>query len=394
VRLLAATLALAALCASSPVAASEGPLRPYQMVRSLQLVQDRIAGGDHAALPMQRKLLEMIDQRLRAFEPGDMDDPRNFRAVLIYGMSGGNPVTLEILLSRLELDEDEAAIAKGVLAYLNGRLLEARNIFAALDIEAQQEEVAPFLALVKGSVIAGEDAQAAMLLLDRARLLAPGTLVEEAALRRKLALALDRTDAEAFLSVASAYVRRFLRSPYAAQFAEAFVGGIARFEDGLDMARVDDIVSWMSSEQAATVYLRLARIAAIEGRRDMLEFAASRAREHAGRMGHPTDARSALYAGIASVTGEEVADVLQKLQSIDAGELSQRDRALLDAASTVARGVVAPVPAPSRPAHRDAIAPPAAAETDDAAPDDADAFVTEARGTLDAIDDLLQEASQ
>ena len=37
--------------------------QPYQMVRSLQLVQDRIAGGDHAALPMQRKLLEMIDAR-------------------------------------------------------------------------------------------------------------------------------------------------------------------------------------------------------------------------------------------------------------------------------------------------------------------------------------------
>ena len=38
-------------------------LQPFQMVRSLELVQDRIAGGDHAALPMQRKLLEMIDAR-------------------------------------------------------------------------------------------------------------------------------------------------------------------------------------------------------------------------------------------------------------------------------------------------------------------------------------------
>ena len=43
------------------------------MVRSLQLVQDRIAGGDHAALPMQRKLLEMIDAALRAAEPDDFE---------------------------------------------------------------------------------------------------------------------------------------------------------------------------------------------------------------------------------------------------------------------------------------------------------------------------------
>ena len=54
-------------------------LEPYQMVRSLQLVQDRIAVGDHAALPMQRKLLEMIDERLRSASSHDFVDQRNFR---------------------------------------------------------------------------------------------------------------------------------------------------------------------------------------------------------------------------------------------------------------------------------------------------------------------------
>ncbi len=43
-------------------------LEPYQIVRSLELVQDRLAGGDHASQPMQRKLLEMIDQRFATKE--------------------------------------------------------------------------------------------------------------------------------------------------------------------------------------------------------------------------------------------------------------------------------------------------------------------------------------
>ena len=59
-------VALASLALAGPApAAGDSDLEPYQMVRSLQLVQDRIASGDDAALPMQRKLLEMIDQRLR-----------------------------------------------------------------------------------------------------------------------------------------------------------------------------------------------------------------------------------------------------------------------------------------------------------------------------------------
>jgi len=74
-----------------PAASAEDALQPYQLVRSLQLVQDRIAAGDHAALPMQAKLLEMADTRLRAADAEDFKDPKNFRALLVYGMSGGKP---------------------------------------------------------------------------------------------------------------------------------------------------------------------------------------------------------------------------------------------------------------------------------------------------------------
>ena len=65
----AAAMVGLALAASLPPAighaAGGDSLEPFQLVRSLQLVQDRLANGDHAALPMQRKLLEMIDAKLR-----------------------------------------------------------------------------------------------------------------------------------------------------------------------------------------------------------------------------------------------------------------------------------------------------------------------------------------
>ena len=61
-------------------ALASSTLQPFQMIRSLQLVQDRIANGDHAALPMQRKLLEMIDERLRNGTVDDLAEPRNLSA--------------------------------------------------------------------------------------------------------------------------------------------------------------------------------------------------------------------------------------------------------------------------------------------------------------------------
>jgi len=59
-------MGLLLLAAGYPSAGfAQDTLQPYQLVRSLQLVQDRIAAGDHAAMPMQAKLLEMTDARLR-----------------------------------------------------------------------------------------------------------------------------------------------------------------------------------------------------------------------------------------------------------------------------------------------------------------------------------------
>ncbi|TIV73516.1 MAG: chemotaxis protein MotC, partial [Mesorhizobium sp.] len=71
-------MALLLLAAGSPSAAfARDALQPYQLVRSLQLIQDRIAGGDHAALPMQAKLLEMIDARMRDANAEDFKEPKN-----------------------------------------------------------------------------------------------------------------------------------------------------------------------------------------------------------------------------------------------------------------------------------------------------------------------------
>ncbi|WP_292202074.1 chemotaxis protein MotC, partial [Mesorhizobium sp.] len=365
------------LAAGLPAAAfaQDDGLQPYQLVRSLQLVQDRIAGGDHAALPMQAKLLEMTDARLRAADAGDFKDPKNFRALLVYGMSGGNPVTVEAAASRAAADPQSLAIAKGVVAYLNGRPAAAIEILKPIDPMSVPADLGAFLALVKGSLLAADEPATALTLLDEARLLSPGTLVEEAALRRSVGLAATQGDAARFALASTQYVAGYLYSPYASQFADSFVSGVIALHMSISQHKLADITSMMDPEREKVIYLRIARRAAIDGLSDLSAFASARAEQGRNGKGNQDDPRAVLYSSLSTVTSATIDDVRARLGTIDRGKLSESDRALLDAAQAVAGEVVAPVRAAAMneteagPAKSDAAKP---AETEAASQADAE----------------------
>jgi len=344
---------------------ADGALQPYQMVRSLQLVQDRIAAGDHAAMPMQAKLLEMIDARFRAAGAGDFEDAKNLRALLVYGMSGGNPATVGSTAAGLALDATDKAVASGVVDYLGGRPANAIKAFEPVDPMTLPPDLGAFVALVKGSLLATDDPAQALRLLDEARLLSPGTLVEEAALRRSIGLAVDTGDAARFALASAQYAARFLHSPYASQFADSFVSGVVALNMSIDLDKVADITAMMDAEREKVIYLRIARRAAIDGLTDLSAFASAKVERHDGGADAERDPRALLYTSLSTMTSATVDDLATTLRKIDRSRLSQSDRSLLDAAQAVTRGMTAPpaVAAPPAPAMP---APPAVAGSDTA----------------------------
>jgi chemotaxis protein MotC len=427
---LPAAAMLLAAAAAPPLAVCATPLQPYQMVRSLQLVQDRIASGDHAALPMQNKLLEMIDGRLHDASKEDFADKRNFNAMLVYAMSGGNPVTIEAVLLRLDLEKSDATLAKGVLDYLRGRQGKARSSLSRVDPMTVAPELGAFLALVKASITTTDNAAAASKLFDQARLLGPGTLVEEAALRRSLSLSASLGDAERFLRSSSQYVRRYLRSPYASQFADAFIDGIIVLHASIDPKSIQEIVTGMDADQQKLIYLRLARRSAIDGLSELSAFASQNVARSGDEDKSRSDPRAELYSNLATMTTEAVGDVLARLKSIDRGRLSENDQRLLEAAEAIAAEMTstpdrqanettepASVGAEERDTANGQLPAPATSEatprgpatidqksensqTETAVveasepPDAAEIMVGEARKKLEAVDKLLGEAAE
>lgn len=403
-RWVAAVLTGLAFAAAAGLPARAEPtqrkLEPYQMVYSLQLVQDRIADGDQAALPMQRKLLELIDARLAESTPEDFSDDRNFRSLMIYAMSGGNPTTVQKVVSQLILGEQRARLSAGLLEYVRGETSRAVAALKDIDPREVEPDIGPSLALVKGTLYVNMDPEKSLAFFDFARLAGPGTLIEEAALRRSVSLTSETGDSDRFESVSEQYVRRFLRSPYASQFADYFVLGVARLHATLKLDRIAEIIDDMNDEQSTVVYLRIARQAAIDRLDELLIFAREGLERSALRKEGGQEARAVLYSGLAAVASEDVAGVRDQLETIDPSQLSEPDRALLEAARKIADEVVSPPSTAGLPKRRpeidDVVSPaPKRVGGDHGRPfKTTEDYVADKRNRLEAIDQLLQETTQ
>lgn len=425
--LLVPALSLLGLCLASAARTQDmNSIEPYKMLRSLQFVQDSVVLGDHSAAEMQRFMLETIDKRLREADPSIFEEPRNIDATLIYAMSGGNPATLEYLVARDVDGNFDNRVTDALRKYLSGKGTLIAKTLGDMVTEYRDTKIAPYLALVAGNVTIPRDPAAALKFYDWARLTAPGTIVEEAALRRSLAVAVEGNMVDKAGAYANRYARRFLHSPYASQFADLFVQLVVEHNDVYDLPSIESILAYMDADRQREVYLRIARQAAIKGHNELAREAADKAKLLSGT-GEGADALAKLYGGLAGIPTNEVGAAIAAIAAIPDEILSPSDRALRDAAAAIADEVVrkpelnsqaqAPEPkvepsnqastpeAPAVDEQQDPTAAGPTAETPPAAKAEAAAqptgakdqdpqfrtFVDSGRSKLDAIDDLLKQ---
>jgi chemotaxis protein MotC len=388
----------AALTGGSGVAFCQtASLTPAQMIRSLEFVQDAVVQGDHSAIEMQRHLIGLIDERLRGADSEIFSSAANVDAAMIYAMSGGNPQTLAILASRDSADRFDDRLVSILGRYLAGEGHLVGDELVALLPEYRGDRIEPYLTLVAANLTAGRDPDRALRLFDWVRLLSPGTILEEAALRRSIFVATRADLIDAGLIHAERYARRFLHSPYAGQFADLFVELVLKHPDAIEAEQIVGILGFMDIERQRSVYLRIARKAAISGDRELAMLAAARAEELASD--NPKAAALAeLYAGAAGVPSENVVEAAERLSGIDDTALSERDRALQRAARIIAEEVVRRPDTAAltsaveeEPTVDPSVIAAEAGEPVAQAPDPVEDYVNSQRAILDGIDALLEE---
>jgi chemotaxis protein MotC len=380
-----ATLA-ASIAAAMPVGAAETGKEPVELLRALQLTQDEIAHGSTSAHLSQRELLARIAEQLAQVDERVWKEPRQVRAAITFVLSGGDPAVLRKLAGRAPLEGIEEKLIRGAIAYGEGRNAIAAEALAGIDVRMLDASLAGHFALVQSELIAKSDAKKAVALLDDARLLSPGTLIEEAALRRQAAIVADQGDFERFEALAAHYLRRFPDSVYAATFRQQFASIVASQDFDKQPARLakfGSTLAGLSPLDQRDISLTIAKEGLLKGKLVIARFAAGNAARLA-ESGSAEAVRARLYEAAGVVVTDQIEKAVAILNAIDRASLTQEEAELADAAYAVTAEIMR-LPAPASGT------PPQASVTETAA---SFRVVERVRSALARSDRLIGEAGQ
>jgi chemotaxis protein MotC len=294
--------------------------QPHHAVRALGILQERIAHGDEGALALLRPLVEDIGDELKTFPPEVWKSPRNRLALIKFALSGGDPIQLRLVLARKLLTATEQPLAEGAIAYAEGQRSLALRLLDRVDLYELPPSLAGHVALVKAIVIANGDLKRVLRLADDARLLSPGTLVEETALRLAVEATNSLGDRKRFEAMVLRYFRRYPRSPYlptvirpvAAAIAD---GGYGEHPEGAKW--VHSIVHYLDPGRLVQFYSALAD-AGLRTTKLATAISAARMAQRYVRPGTPEQAWAFAYEGAALVVGPTPREGLARLDAAEA----------------------------------------------------------------------------
>jgi chemotaxis protein MotC len=313
---------------------SAGQVQLRNSIRTLESMQDATAVGDHVAADLQSKLVIQIEADLNNAKPGDLQDERNLKAIAVYLFSGGSPDVAERRLTSLRIDPEIKTLLDGALAYARGDKASANKFLREIDPADLPPNLGGRVALVKAILISNEDMATALKSLSAARILMPGTLVEEAALRRCISFAGKLPDIEHLEHCASQYIRRFPKSVYWQEFEDSFIMGLIEVDyavSGGTLLALNTILDDLSAADHRRLLLAISKASIGRGKFKLTMECAAKALE-IPQADRSEMARSDLYLGAVMIVQKEFEAGKAKLEAIDKSLLDQSDKALFDKA--------------------------------------------------------------
>jgi len=404
--------AAAGVIAERP-ALTEVVRQPFHVVRTLAALQERVAQGDETAFALQTAVVQEIAQELKTFPLEVWSEPRNRQALIKYALSGGDPEMLRTVATQKFFPEAEQPLARAALAYAEGHRSVALRLLEKVDVFALPPSLAGHVALVKAIVVANTDLARVIRLSDEARLLSPGTLVEETALRLAIEAAISQGNRAKFEAIALRYFRRFPRSPYLAAVIRPVAAAIAEngYSERPEGAKwVHSVVHYLDPNKLVQFYAALAEVGLRSTKLATTVNAARMVRKYA-RGGSPEYAWAQAYEGAALVASEDIGAGLKLLADAESAGVSAPVAELIAGARAIAGLIQAPPPPPLPPPlmPAEAAAPEAAAKAPSpkqpaSAPSDAKARAIvssdqhpaagKARARIAQIDRLLEDIDE
>jgi chemotaxis protein MotC len=331
-------LALAAFAVVAPAAAFADSAKVSDLVDDLRRIQLKIAQGDKAAYLAQLNQLKTIGTAIAAASPESWKDKREADSLVIYILSGGSLSDVTPLIKGDKLAESERSLARGALAYVTNHEADAVALLNETNLTALDARLAGEVAFARSVLETKRDARAAVELLDWSRLLAPGGLVEEAALRREIALLAEARDVSRVALLTRQYVTRFAASLYAADFLRDLAGAIARLglaDETANYKLLSNAVAALPPDSRREFLLSLARSGLVSARFAAAAAAATEALE-SSKADSPEAMRARLYLAASRLFSDAYDAAIADLRALSASKLDRADAGLLAAARRAA----------------------------------------------------------
>lgn len=357
------------------------PPEPVRLVREMQSMQDRMAVSGMGTAAELRQVNNDLSKKLLELDVAAWKEPRNVHAVLVYTMSGGNPAVLKKLVQEKLHADVPMELVEGIVAFAEGKQGAATDKLEPINPRALPSAIAANVALVKGSLLQSTKPDVALDMFDYARLESPGTLVEEAALRRQILLLAAQGKHQRFATLAHQYMRRFPISAFARKFRRQLAAAVAGKAEGNDLGwlpRLGGLIAAFKPDVQREMFLEIARNAIANGKVELARYAAVNAAALASDVAEDRE-RSKVYEGSALILTDDFDSGVQTLLDVSKTEVPKADGDLLDAAFSVARAVRKW---------------PDGVPKDQPAPDALPAAAGRAKQRLEHVDQLLEENSK
>lgn len=306
------------------------------MVRDLNVLQNRMAMGDRDARAEAAKKFDLIDEAIPAFEPETWKQEKNTRAAAIFLLAGGAPAHLREAYDAEFLKPEYGDLMSAALEYAEAGG-EGSQKLMEVDARSYSAVLAGHIALVQGVAIAEKDKGKAVGLFDLARLSAPSSLIEEAALRREIELLDLDHGAEKLITVINRYVEKYRQSPYASAFWRrvfSVTQDALKRSDRTFIEKVAAALEQGPSAERISLYLSHAHDSILNGEFSSASEAISKS--ESAPLDEATKQRVACYRKIIAALSEAGGDSASRLSNINVDALSHRDAELV----RIARGVL------------------------------------------------------
>jgi len=267
---------------------------------------------------------------------------QEYDAAAVYVLSGGRPEILERIAAEDRLDPERQALFEGAVSFVRGDMKVAAAKLAPIDPAKFEPVLAARIHMLQAHLEEKAPYEVRRKSLETAANTTLGTLLEEAATRRMVALAGENGALKDFFYWSDRYQRRFPYSPYFPDFWADVMKTVFLTEKSsqpLGLKELHDLLLHVPEDRKLTFVRTLILRSIKEGYPRLCQFGLDEATETSGRSGEVVE-KLRLYKLVCAI-GEDPEAVGQQLALLDRSKLDANELELLDAASLLAKGVLA-----------------------------------------------------